>query len=272
MRCWKPLRVVPTPLGVLLLLSLGTWSVELEAQAPDNPFTGRVDTRMGQRQFESRCSTCHGLDATGNPEGGGPDLTTGRFRTASSDQGLFRVIREGIRGTAMIGINPDASDQIVWQIVTYLNSRRPTSSAGDLPGSPVSGQQLFAGKGDCTRCHMVNGNGGRLGPDLSHVAERRALSELQLDLTDPNAEVDPRWWTLVITREDGSVVRGLRMHEDSFSLRLMDDDERLRSFSKSAIESFERDKNSTMPADARSFTSQEQDDLVSYLLTLRRER
>ena len=272
MRGWNLLRGGATPLGVLLLLSLVASTVQLEAQAPDNPFTGRVDTRMGQRQFESRCSTCHGLDATGNPEGGGPDLTTGRFRTASSDQGLFRVIREGIRGTAMIGINPDASDQIVWQIVTYLNSRRPTSTVADLPGSPVSGQQLFGGKGDCTRCHMVNGEGGRLGPDLSLVAERRELSELRLDVTDPNAEVDPRWWTLVLTREDGSVIRGLRMHEDSFSLRLMDEDERLRSFSKSEIEAFERDKNSTMPDDARSFTTQEQDDLVSYLLTLRRER
>ena len=271
MRFCKPLRVVTTPLGVILLLGLGTGSVQPAAQSTDNPFTGRVDSRMGQRQFESRCGTCHGIDATGNPEGGGPDLTTGRFRTASSDAGLFRVIRGGIQGTAMIGINPDASDQIVWQIVTYLKSRRPITTA-DLPGSPASGQQLFEVKGDCTRCHMVNGKGGRLGPDLSHVAERRELDELRADLTDPNAEVDPRWWTLLVTREDGSVIQGLRMHEDSFSLRLMDQEEHLRSFSKSRIRSFERDKSSTMPSYARSFTTQEQDDLVAYLLTLRRER
>ena len=271
MRCWKPLRVSTTHLGAILCISLGPCVAQLEAQGPENPFTGRVDARMGERQFESRCSTCHGLDATGNPEGGGPDLTTGRFRTASSDAGLFRVIREGIRGTSMIGINPDTSDQIVWQIVSYLNSRRPTSTVDDLPGSPAAGQQIFTGKGDCTRCHKVNGEGGRLGPDLSHVADRRRLTELRTDLTDPGAEVDPRWWTVLVTLPDGSVVRGLRMHEDSFSLRLMDEDENLRSFSKSGIESFERNKNSTMPSDARSLTTQEQDDLVAYLLTLRRD-
>ena len=117
----------------------------------------------------------------------------------------------------------------------------------------------------------MNGEGGRLGPDLSQVGERRPQTDLRSDLTDPNAEVDPRWWTLTVTRQDGSVVRGLRMHEDSFSLRLMDEQEGLRSFSKSQIRSFERDKNSTMPADT-SLTATEQDDLVTYLLTLRRER
>ncbi len=271
MRDWKPLRAATIPLAAILLVGLALWGGRADAQETENPFTGRVDARMGQRQFEAQCSNCHGLTGTGNPEAGGPDLTTGRFSTASTDAGLFRVIREGIRGTAMIGINPDASDQAVWQVVTYLNSLSPADSLDDLPGSATAGRQLFGAKGDCTRCHIVNGQGGRLGPDLSQVGERRRLAELRLDLTDPNAEVTPRWWTLTVTRQDGSVIRGLRMHEDSFSLRLMDDQEGLWSFSKSEIRSFERDKNSTMPAHP-SLTTQEQDDLVSYLLTLRRER
>ena len=260
------------PLGAILLLGLIFSDAQAEAQEADNPFSGRVDARMGQRHYEAQCSNCHGLTATGNPEAGGPDLTTGSFRTASSDAGLFRVIREGIRGTAMIGINPDASDQAVWQVVTYLNSLAPANTLDDLPGSPADGRQLFEDKGDCTRCHIVNGEGGRLGPDLSQVAERRRLAELRSDLTDPGAEVDPRWWTILVTRQDGSVVQGLRMHEDSFSLRLMDEQEQLRSFSKSEVDSFERDKSSTMPSYVQSLTSQELDDLVSYLLTLRRER
>lgn len=268
----KPLRAGSAPLAAILLLGLALSNAQVEAQESDNPFTGRVDARMGQRHYESQCSNCHGLTATGNPEVGGPDLTTGQFRTASSDAGLFRVIREGIRGTAMIGINPDASDQAVWQVVTYLNSLSPADSLDDLPGSPAAGRQLFESKGDCARCHIVHGDGGRLGPDLSQVADRRRSAELRSDLTDPNTEVAPRWWTILVTRQDSSVVRGLRMHEDSFSLRLMDDQEQLRSFSKSEIDSFERDKSSTMPSYEQSLTSQELDDLVSYLLTLRRER
>ena len=271
MRDWKPLRVKTIPLAAIVLLGLTLWGARTDAQETENPFAGRVDVRIGERLFEAQCSNCHGLAATGNPEAGGPDLTTGRFRTASTDAGLFRVIRDGIRGTAMIGINSNSSDQAVWQVVTYLNSLNPADSLDNLPGSATAGRQLFEGKGDCTRCHIVKGEGGRLGPDLSQVGERRPQTDLRSDLTDPNAEVDPRWWTLTVTRQDGSVVRGLRMHEDSFSLRLMDEQEGLRSFSKSQIRSFERDKNSTMPADT-SLTATEQDDLVTYLLTLRRER
>lgn len=272
MRCWKPLRARGLSLVAILLLAFSLSDAQIEAQEIDNPFTGRVDARMGQRHYEAQCSNCHGLTATGNPEAGGPDLTTGSFRTASTDAGLFRVIREGIRGTAMIGINPDASDQAVWQVVTYLNSLAPANALDELPGSPAAGRRLFEGKGDCVRCHIVNGQGGRLGPDLSQIAERRRSAELSSDLTAPNTEVAPRWWTILVTRQDGSVVQGLRMHEDSFSLRLMDDQEQLRSFSKSELNSFERDKTSTMPSYEQSLTSQELDDLVSYLLTLRRER
>ena len=272
MRWRTPHRVVALALGVGLVFGLGEWNARSQAQETENPFTSRVDIRMGQRQFESRCANCHGLEATGNPEAGGPDLTSGRFRNASSDAGLFRVIREGIRSTAMVGINPDTPDQVVWQIITFLNTLNPATEAADLPGSPTTGQQLFAGKGDCASCHMVNGQGGRLGPDLSSIAERRVQSDLTLDIVEPNTEVAPRWWTMVVTRHDGSVIRGIRMHEDSFSLRLMDEQEQMRSFSKSDIRAFERVKGSTMPGYAQSLTAKELDDVVAYLLTLRRER
>jgi len=268
---WKPSHVGTLPLAMILLLGLTFWGARADAQETENPFTGPVDVRIGERLFEAQCSNCHGLAGTGNPEAGGPDLTTGRFRTASTDAGLFRVVREGIPGTSMIGIKRNSSDQAVWQVVTYLESLNPADSLDNLPGSATAGRQLFEGKGNCGRCHIVNGSGGRLGPDLSQVGERRPQTDLRSDLTDPNAEVDPRWWTLTVTQEDGSVVQGLRMHEDSFSLRLMDEQEGLRSFSKSQIRSFERDKNSTMPA-YRSLTATEQDDLITYLLNLRREQ
>ncbi len=270
MRWSTRFRVMNLPLFIILIV--GAWTVGPAAQETDNPYTSRVDVRMGQRVFEAQCASCPGLDATGDEERGGPDLTTGRFRHASSDAGLFRVIREGVDGTAMIGIDPNASEQSVWQLVTYLTSLSVTTEGIDLPGSPSAGQQVFGGKGDCARCHMVNGHGGRLGPDLSRVGERRYPDELKTDLIDPNADVDPRWWTMRVTGQDGSVVEGLRMHEDSFSFRIIDAQENLRSFSKRGVRSYERIKDSTMSSYAQSLTAQDVDDLVAYLFSLRRER
>ena len=258
--------------GIALLIAgaAGSRPVTAHAQEPENPFTSRIDVRMGRQSYGAQCAACHGINATGNPEAGGPDLSTGQFQRADGDAGLFQVIRDGIDGTAMIGLGADATEQSVWQLVTFLRSLAP--SGIDPGGSAAAGQALFAGKGGCARCHMVNGDGGRLGPDLSSVGERRMPAELESDLVDPDAEVLPRWWTITATGPGGETVEGLRMSEDTFTFRIMDADENLRAFSKYGDWSYERTRASTMPGYAETLTAQEQTDLVAYLYSLRRDR
>ncbi len=240
------------------------------AAAQENPFTTSVDVRMGERLFRAQCGRCHGRDATGNDETGAPDLTAGTFANASSDAGLFDVIRDGIDGTAMIGISPRASDQTVWQIISYVNSLNLDPEDYELPGDVRAGREIYTGKGNCASCHMVNGEGGRLGPDLSTVANRRDPDELRSDLLTPDEDVAPRWWTIRVTRTDGSVVEGLRMNEDTFTVRIMDENESLWHFLKGEVRSTERVTTSTMPS-ADNLTPTEVDDLVAYLFSLRRE-
>ena len=266
--CWnRRVRLTLTLLVAALAASTAT------AQTPEteNPFTTSVDLRMGQRNFRAHCSLCHGYDATGGAETSGPDLTTGRFRHASTVAGLFKVIREGVDGTPMLGINPDVPNQTVWQIITYLDSLTPNSADVDLPGNASAGRQVFTGTGNCSRCHMIDGEGGRFGPDLSRIGERRDPDELKTALVDPNNEVEPRWWTMMVTRKDGSVVEGLRMSEDTFTIRIIDEDENLWSFSKEQLRSYDRITDSTMPIVEGTLTAGEVDDLVSYLFSLRKE-
>ncbi len=239
------------------------------AQAQENAFDTPIDVRMGERVFRAQCGRCHGRDGRGNDETGAPDLTTGQFSRVSSDAGMFDVIREGIDGTAMIGISPRASDQSVWQIVSYINSLNLDPADYDLPGDAGRGEQVYAGA-NCSTCHMVRGEGGRTGPDLSTVGSRLDPDEIATSLSDPDAEVAPRWWTMRINRADGSTIEGLRMNEDTFTVRIMDNDENLWSFMKSEVRSLEQIKTSTMPA-VEGLTASEMDDLVAYLFSLRRE-
>lgn len=248
---------------MLLLLVASTTSVA--AEELKNPFTSGIDVRMGQRQYRAKCVSCHGVDATGGDEGDGPDLTTGRFRHGSTDADLYDVIRNGVEGTSMRGLRR-AEDQEIWQLVTYLRTFSDAVDLASLPGSVEAGREVFE-RLDCGRCHMVRGRGGRLGPDLSGVGDRRGPEELAEDLTEPSAEVEPRWWTVRVTRADGTVVEGLRMGEDTFNLRIMDGEERLLSFAKAAVQSVERILESTMPAETLS--DEERDDLVAYLASLR---
>lgn len=250
-----------------LLISTGSL---VPARAQDNPYDTVVDARMGRRVFYAECGRCHGRDAKGNEETGAPDLTTGSFANASTDAGLFDVIQNGIPGTTMIGIGW-ASEPTIWQVVAYLKTLNPNPADYDLPGNIERGRELFRGKGNCTSCHMVNGVGGRLGPDLSTVGNRRTPEELETDLTKPDESVEPRWWTLRVTRADGSVIEGLRMNEDTFSLRIMDADENLWHFAKSEIRTAERNESSTMPSAMETLNAEDVDDLVAYLFSLRKE-
>ena len=170
----------------------------------------------------------------------------------------------------MIGISPRASDQTVWQIVTYINSLNLDPSDYNLPGDVSRGQQVYNGKGNCANCHMVDGEGGRLGPDLSVIGSTLDPDQLRIALTDPNENVTPRRWTMRLTRENGSVLEGLRMGEDTFTVRIMDADENLWNFSKNELRSSETIKDSTMPA-ADSLSASELDDLIAYVFSLRRE-
>ncbi len=265
-----PMRSLWTITATALLASLCLITTPAAPRAQElnaHEFTTPLDIRMGERLFQQQCGRCHGIDAGGGELG--PDLTSG-YRTVSTDAGLFDIIRNGLPNSQMIGISRASTNQSVWMVVSYLNSLNETPDV-NLPGNATNGEQLFAGKGNCSSCHMVNGQGGRRGQDLSRVGERRDPDELRSDLQNPDEEVPPRWWTLRVTRQDGSVVQGLRMGEDTFSMRIMDADENLWSFAKDSVQSYERITASTMPATGRTLTSSELDDLIAYLYSLRRE-
>jgi len=256
-------------------LSLGTLAITLfslpgHAEDGGNLYNTDYDVRAGQSYFERQCSRCHGFDAKGNDETGAPDLT-GRLNRANSDVGIFNILRNGISGTAMLPVAQDLPDSQVWQLVAFINSLSADPANIQLPGNAASGMRLFSGKGDCASCHMIGGKGGRLGPDLSQVGDRRDPEELVSDMINPDQDVEPRWWRLRITGRDGVTREGFRMNESSFSVRIMDTDENLWSYNTNQIQDYARITDSTMPSYAQTLTDSEVDDLVAYLFSLRKE-
>ena len=252
-------------LGVLMAGLMGSLATGLIAQ--NNPYTTARDLQAGRQLFGRQCSICHGLAAGGGEVG--PDLTTGEFAYSSTDAGLFNTISEGVPNTQMTGINRGRTDQSVWQIVTYLRSFGSGPRVA-VAGNASAGEQMFRGRGDCTACHVVNGVGGRQGPDLSTIGDRRAPDQLLSDLVDPNERVQPRWWTMRVTHLDGTRVEGLRMNEGTYSVRILDGSDNLWSFSKRDLRDSERIETSSMPSSAGMLTDGELEDLVAYLYGLTR--
>ncbi len=50
----------------------------------------------------------------------------------------------------------------------------------------ASGASIFSSAG-CVGCHAINGQGGSVGPDLSHIGSKRSLAWIKKQITDPAA-------------------------------------------------------------------------------------
>ena len=50
----------------------------------------------------------------------------------------------------------------------------------------ASGPSFFSSEG-CIGCHSINGSGGAVGPDLSHVGSRKSLSWIKTQIVTPDA-------------------------------------------------------------------------------------
>src|ERR1700736_5009489 len=133
-----------------------------------------ADISAGQKLFQKSCSACHGENAKG---GRGPDLTTGQWRWGGSNAAILRNILSGIPGTQMPAFPMAGSDGEA--IVAYLRSLHINAPEEKLRGDPAAGRSLFFGSAKCSQCHMFDGRGGRLGPDLSSIRNERKASELQ---------------------------------------------------------------------------------------------
>lgn len=246
-----------------------------------NPVAGDPQAiREGTSLFRANCSPCHGLNAKGG--GRGPDLTSGRWTHGSSDAEILRTITQGVPGTQMPANGFEDSE--IWTIIAYLRSLAPSDHA-KTAGDPVKGEKLFIGNAGCATCHMVKGHGGLLGPDLTRVGASRSTAYLIESVRDPDKELsdgmlDPNnhyglplvYDTVTVVLKDGQKVTGIAKNEDTFSVQLMDTDQRLRFFLKSDVKDVVHTRKSLMPAYTDQIISPaELQDLLAYLERLRGE-
>lgn len=246
------------------LLLLGASSHVNGQDSTVNSYSEPADIANGATSFRHHCANCHGPGGQG---GRAPDLSSHANLPAASDEALFRTIRYGIAGSEMRGTR--FPNKRVWQLVSYLRTLSRGAQREAAPGDSRQGEVLFRQAG-CLNCHWVDGAGGRLGPDLSGIGDRRSLKSLRTSLLEPDAEVDRAYWQLNLTSKDGAVTRGFKLHEDSFSIRLLDLSERLRCFEKQDVSEMQILKSSLMSSYENELGGEDLDDLVSYLYALRR--
>jgi cytochrome c oxidase cbb3-type subunit III len=270
-------------LTVVLALVLGAgWNARpsgiLGQERPKSTIAANPGaSRGGEALFRVNCAGCHGLDARGGSQG--PDLTSSRAMHGESDAALIRTITKGVPATTMPA--NDLSERETRMVIAYVRAL----SAGAhvrVTGDREKGKSIFYGKGNCSSCHMVNGHGGRLGPDLSGVGASRSIQYLMDSIREPSKELTEGmgqlnsqfespaiYETVTVVTQDGQRIIGVPKNEDNFSLQLLDVNEELHLFLKKDLKEVTHERKSLMPPYTESAISKtELQDLLAYLLSL----
>ena len=226
-----------------------------------NPLEGNEDAiRAGQTLFDTACSGCHGAHAEG---GRGPNLADGRLVRRRGIQRLFTSIHNGVPGSEMPAFNlPDAQ---IWQMLAFISSLSAPAAASHVPGDPAAGKAIFFGKGQCGSCHMILGQGGYLGPDLSNVGMAHSYAQLKKALLDANARSNSGYQGITVVTNSGQEITGVAKYQTNYSLAILDAGGHLHLLSMNDVRKLTLQNSSLMPDYRQRLTSQEVEEVLAFL-------
>ncbi len=230
---------------------------------------GPNDLARGKRLFEAQCSVCHGMNGAG---GKGANLAVVKFRNAANDDALVEVVKNGVPDSEM----PAAwwmNEQEAVQVAYFVRSLGRIASTIKIAGSIPAGKEVFLGKGGCAGCHIAEGAGGSMGPDLSLIGARRSPAHLRESILEPGKAVPEGFLALTVVDAAGNKIRCIRVNEDTFTIQVRNMAGKILSFRKSELREIHKDFGaSPMPSYAGRLAEPDVDNLVAYLASLRGEK
>jgi len=256
------LRILLWSLAVLVCAGTGTAARQALQQRGGE--YQQADVARGLSLYEEYCARCHGTSGDGVAN---VDLRRGRFRRASTDDGLREVIAKGIPGTPMPPHN--FSEPELVGLIAYLRTMGALDAGSITKGDSARGRAIVEERSDCLSCHRVHGRGSRMAPDLSDVGARRSAGLLQQSLVEPSAAMQPRHRVVRAVTRDGRVISGRRLNEDTHTVQLIDQQEHLLSLDKADLREYTVLTTSPMPSYKDKLSAQELADVVAYLASLK---
>jgi putative membrane-bound dehydrogenase-like protein len=156
----------------------------------------------------------------------------------------------------------------------------PTSRGGEkLPpvaelrqrkGVADRGRVVFAEAGTCAKCHVVNGEGRSVGPNLSGIGAKLSREAIYEAILAPSAAISHNYETYTALLADGRSLTGLLVSQSPEQVVVKAADGVEIAVPAADVEELVRQPVSLMPADLAAALSAEQlVDLVAYLETLK---
>jgi PQQ-dependent dehydrogenase (methanol/ethanol family) len=244
---------------------------------------GRVATAQpapapatAEQTINTVCASCHGAAGEGGDRA--PALiSSARLRTMADGQ-IAGIIRGGTSGGMPPFALPDAE---IAQLVAFIRAKNPSAVRAAPLEQIAAGTRYFFGDGGCSGCHMVRGRGGVNGPDLSNVAQRSTLKEIEAVLDDPTSQLgakttswcpgwafcpDVQWGVVSVKLRSGQMLRGFARNEGEHDIQLQTFDGRFRLLEDTDYVAIVHEPRSYMPP--FKGTPEQRRDLLAYLSSL----
>jgi len=247
----------------LIVFSFGLILISSSADIP--AFAQQHATSSGSAIFSASCGACHGSDGRGGEQA--PNIATRNDVVLLSDAELVHIVENGIPGTGMPAFSYLGNDR-VRSVVQYLRTLQGIGGTKTIRGDPGMGESLFYGKAACAKCHMVDGQGGFLGSDLTGYGHGRTADAIRDAIVEPDSNPDPASRQATVITNKGAKLTGLIRARNNFFVVLQTEDGAFHSFGRGEIARLNISKHSLMPQSyGTDLDSKELNDLIAYLST-----
>jgi putative heme-binding domain-containing protein len=155
----------------------------------------------------------------------------------------------------------------------------PTGDARPLPpvrqllrsrGDVRKGEIVFATVGTCAKCHVVNGQGKDVGPNLSEIGAKLSRPAIYESILFPSAAISHNFAAYTVVLTNGNVATGILISRTPDSIAIKGSDAVTRTYRASEVEEIKEQTVSLMPADLqKAMTADDLVNLVEYLTTLK---
>lgn len=161
--------------------------IPIEAEKLKDPLPVNDEVvQQGQQIYLRSCALCHGTDGHGRTDLGramyppAMDLTSPHVQHWN-DAELFWIIQNGVRLTGMPSWKSTLSETDTWKLVSFIHNLPGLNAPGPAAVKPEAdlikyGRTLYRQEG-CFMCHQLDGEGGKVGPDLSVEGTRGRTNE-----------------------------------------------------------------------------------------------
>jgi putative membrane-bound dehydrogenase-like protein len=261
-----------------------------------------VKSALESKNLDSVASTLAALGNAANPKAN--DMLLAIVKDAKADLELRRQATRVLgknRNGAVDLVNMERKKQLpkdlhaaasavlhqaTWKDVkTSANKLFPLPAAKDnatlpaiadlvkLKGDAIRGKDLFAKAGTCANCHIVNGAGKDVGPNLSEIGKKLSADALFESILYPSAGISHNYETWVVETKKGEVVQGLMVSQSPTEVIVKEATGLTKTLPRADVETMATSPISLMPADlTKNLSSQDLADVVGYLQTLKEVR